>query len=254
MRLAKGPVRILVRVVLCGCLAVGIGLAQRGGGHAGGMGGGHVSMGGGGHVAVGGGYHGGGYYGGARYGGYYGGHYYGGYYGGRYYGYPYYGGYWPYWGFGFSYWPGYSYGYPYYGYGYDYPYYSYPSYSYSYPASSYSYPQAQPGSNVTVVYPPQQAERANPSMTEYDQYGQPVRRDSGVPSSAGGGGGGSSPVYLIAFKDRTIRAVSAYWSEGGNLYYVTMDHQERQAPLDTVDRSMSEQLNRERRVPFSLGR
>ena len=262
MRFPKGTFQILVQAVLFATLATGIAMAQRGGGGhgGGGMGGGHVGgvSGGyhGGGVAVSGGYRGGAY-GGVYHGGYYGGHYgyYGGhygYYGGRYYGWPYYygywGGYWPYYGYGYSYGPGYSY-YPY-DYAYDYPY--YPA---SYPTYSNSYPQAQPASNVTVVYPPQQPDRANPSMTEYDQYGQPVRRDAPAASSAPAGASTSgSPIYLIAFRDRTIRAVSAYWVNGNTLHYVTMEHQEQQAPLDSVDRSMSEQLNRERRVPFSLGR
>jgi hypothetical protein len=39
---------------------------------------------------------------------------------------------------------------------------------------------------------------------------------------------------------------------GNTLHYVTLEHLEKQAPLDSVDRALSDRLNRERRVPFTL--
>ena len=36
------------------------------------------------------------------------------------------------------------------------------------------------------------------------------------------------------------------------LHYVTLEHEQKQAPLNQVDRDLSVQLNRERRVAFSL--
>lgn len=247
--------KLLLQLALCGCLAGGVAMAQRGGGGGGMRGGGgggmHVGGGGGGSVSRGysgggyrggGGYYGGGYrgYGGYR-GGYYGGYYgrgwgYRGYYGGYYWPYSYY----PYFGFGYSSWPGYYD----YGSGYD---------SYAYP--SYSYPAYQPASNVSVVYPPPQTqtapstvyvERANPSLRQYDEYGQEV----GQPAPAAASNG--SPVYLIAFRDKSIRAAMAYWVEGKTLHYVTQEHEQKQVPVDTVDRDLSLRLNRERRVQFSL--
>jgi hypothetical protein len=44
----------------------------------------------------------------------------------------------------------------------------------------------------------------------------------------------------------------AYWVQGGTLHYVTLDHEQKLAPVSTVDRELSGQLNRERRVAFSL--
>jgi hypothetical protein len=44
----------------------------------------------------------------------------------------------------------------------------------------------------------------------------------------------------------------AYWVEGATLHYVTMDHQNKTVELASVDRELSERLNRERRVTFSL--
>lgn len=144
--------------------------------------------------------------------------------------------YYPYFGLGLGYWSGYG------------PYYD----SYSYGPSSYGgYASYQTSPNVTVIYPAQQAyaapepppERARPVTREYDQYGQEVR--PGAPGTA-------SPVYLIAFNDHVIRAAAAYWVDGKTLHYVTLQHEERQAALDTVDRTLSLQLNRERQVPFQL--
>src|SRR5262249_41397461 len=132
-------------------------------------------------------------------------------------------------GLGYTSWP-----YSYYSYPYSYPGYSYPGYGY------------EQGSNVTVVYPQAAApapvsvyvERATPVMHEYDSAGVEIKP--------------SSPVYLIAFKDGTIRAASSYHVEGTALYYVTLDREEKRVGLDTVDRSFSMQLNRERHVTFQL--
>ena len=104
---------------------------------------------------------------------------------------------------------------------------------------------------MTVVYPqqaqtapaPVYVERANPVVREYDEYGQPV----GQPAASSG-----SPLYLIALRDQTIRAAAAYWVDGKTLHYVTLQHEEKQASLDTIDRDLSLRLNRERRVQFSL--
>ena len=235
--------RFLWQVSLCCLLASGIAMAQRGGG--GGMRGGGFGGGGtrGGGFGTGGMRGGGGYVGGGTVGGYRGGAFnggfgfrggafnggfgfrgYRGFYGG------YYGGYWPF-GLGLyaDYWPPYdSYGA---GYGYN-------PYPYDYGYAAY---QAYP--NVTVVYPPpapvQVSSAVRPVTREYDQYGQEVR-----PSG--------SPLYLIAFKDHTIRAATTYRVDGNTLHYATPEKEDKEAALDTVDRALTLQLNRERQVPFQL--
>jgi hypothetical protein len=63
-----------------------------------------------------------------------------------------------------------------------------------------------------------------------------------------------TPLFLIAFKDSTIRTVLAYWVDGATLHYVSMDHEQKQAPLSSVDRDLSERFNRERNVTFRLPR
>jgi hypothetical protein len=59
-------------------------------------------------------------------------------------------------------------------------------------------------------------------------------------------------LFLLALKDGTIRAVLAYWVEGATVHYVTMDHEQKQTPLSSLDHSLSERLNRERNVTFRL--
>jgi hypothetical protein len=220
--------RLVLKLFLCVLMAAGFGFAQRGGGARGGGGGGFRGGGGFGGGGFRGGFGGGGFRGG--FGGYYGGYrgFYGSYWG--------LGWGWPYWGlgFGYGYWPGY------------YPYYAYDSYGYYPYGAGYATYQTNP--NVTVVYPPNQGYNAAagvPAIRQYDQYGQEVR-----PSVAPGSSG--SPIYLIAFNDHVIRAAAAYWVDGQTLHYVTLEHQEMQVPLNTVDRSMSLQLNTERRIPFQL--
>jgi hypothetical protein len=160
-------------------------------------------------------------------------------------------------GFGLGY--GYGYGSPYLGYGYPYlggyadgcgydPY----DYSYGYtaaPAVTVVYPQAQ---TMAPVYVMPQPERANPVTHEYDQYGQEVRGGSSQAQTPAASGRASSPIYLFAFQDHVIRAANAYWVEGKQLHYVTLQHEERQAPLDSLDRALTLQLNRERQVPLQL--
>jgi hypothetical protein len=260
--------KLVLRIALCCSLAAGVGVAQRrgGGGSMGGgsRGGGGISRGGsGGSMSRGGGgigggafrggggiggsaFRGGGGIGGSMFrggggafrgggighsGGFrgYRGGYYGGFYGGYYSPYFYSG-----YGLGYGYWPGYA------DYGYDYGYNSYPA---------YSYPVYQPSPNVTVVYAPPAAapatvyvERAGPQR---DEYGQEIQRPRSAPDS-------DSSIYLIAFRDRSIFAAVAYWAEGGTLHYVTQEHEQKQVPLSTVDRDLSDKLNRERGVAFSL--
>ena len=60
------------------------------------------------------------------------------------------------------------------------------------------------------------------------------------------------PLFLLAMKDGTIRAVVAYWVEGATVHYVTMDHEQKQTPLSSLDHGLSERLNRERNVTFRL--
>jgi hypothetical protein len=59
-------------------------------------------------------------------------------------------------------------------------------------------------------------------------------------------------VYLIALNDGKAWAAVAYWVDGSTLHLVTRRNEQMTFPLDQVDRSLSERLNRERGIPFRL--
>jgi hypothetical protein len=106
--------------------------------------------------------------------------------------------------------------------------------------SVYAYP---PNTNVTVVYllqPPR------PLVSESVVVPVPAEREEYMPAR--------QVMYLIAFKNGTVRAADQYWVNGSTLCYVTPDHQWRTAPVDSVDRTVSEQLNSQQNVAFTLPR
>ncbi len=138
---------------------------------------------------------------------------------------------------------GFGLGYPYYGWGYPgyYGYNDYYPYSYYYPpAYTYGYPSYYDSGPVVV----------NQNYGTPDPPPPPARIREYAPSQEPG----REPLYLIAFTDHRITAAVAYWVEGDTLHYVTREHEHKQVPLDGVDRSFSEQLNRDRRVEFHLPR
>ncbi len=110
------------------------------------------------------------------------------------------------------------------------------------------YADSQPGGAGEPVMgpmaqPPLVPETAHPVIHEYAP-----REDNAIPAEPAG-----HPVlFLIAFQDKTIRAATTYWVESGTLHYLDNGQQARQAPLSSVDRDLSVQLNNERHVPFNL--
>ena len=58
--------------------------------------------------------------------------------------------------------------------------------------------------------------------------------------------------YFIAFTDSSVRLADVYWVRDDTLYYVTADHVLEQAPLNSLDRTISERLNCEKNLPFYL--
>jgi hypothetical protein len=144
--------------------------------------------------------------------------------------------------FGFGRYGGYGFG----GYGFG-------GYGYTGLYGDYYEPYPAPAEGgLTVVYPP--APPPPPAMAAQTahgvihEYGQPS--DYGIPSEAGSAN--QPPLYLIAFRDSTIRAAMTYWVADGTLHYMDRDHKEQQAPFSSVDRDLSTQLNRERHVPFNI--
>jgi len=218
-------------VIFCAVsLISATGFAQRGGGHGGG--GGHAASGGGSHSS--GFSHGGGGAVRSGAGGYRtGGYRYGGY---RGYGYGRYG--YPYYGLG---WGAYGWAPYYYGWDNSAPYYDSSSYyGDSYNGGAYEQPpvivnQVMPYGEPVPPPPPQ------PVVREY----------SGPPSPAQSVNYG--PVlYLFALKNNNILAAYTYWAEKGDLHYVNLDHQMKQIPLSSIDRDLTDRLNRERNLTVRL--
>ncbi len=147
------------------------------------------------------------------------------------------------WGLGLGYFPGYA-GF---GLGNDYGYYPYSYYPYDYsPNVTVVYPSAPAQQTVTPIY----VERAHPVLKNYDQYGQQRQPVAAGRENASHENG--SPIYLFAFADHSIQAASAYWVDGRTLHYINMQREEKQAPVDSLDREFTLRLNEERRVTVQI--
>ena len=119
----------------------------------------------------------------------------------------------------------------------------------------------QPAPSVVINnnYMPDTASR--PMMREYsaDSLPQPLgqtdrRRAQPEPEEMDEPASIKPVVYLVAMKDGGIYSAVAYWLEDTTLHYITPKHDHNHASLDLVDRELTDQLNRERKVPFKLSR
>ena len=61
----------------------------------------------------------------------------------------------------------------------------------------------------------------------------------------------AKPVTLLAFKDQTVVAVTDYWLKGLEIHYKRTDT-EVGMPIEQLDFALTQQLNQERQVPFTL--
>src|SRR5579864_2710806 len=136
-----------------------------------------------------------------------------------------------YFGFGYG---GYPYSYPY---PYDPSYYDPYAYGPSYYDGGYDYGSAGYVAAPAPAAPPQAPTVINQSIGTGTASGSFYR---------------AADYYLIAFNDHTIRAVLSYTVEGDQIRYTTREHEDRTAPLSSVDVRFSEQINRDRRVEFRL--
>ncbi|MEP6960456.1 MAG: hypothetical protein ABI995_00145 [Acidobacteriota bacterium] len=130
---------------------------------------------------------------------------------------------------------------------------------------NYDAPQAQLASNaIPVAYAaagiPQQADpspvviinqyfRADGTVTSDNPVSRATAVDAGPQPYANNN---DAPVFIIAMKDHTIMAASAYWVEDGTLNYITIQGSQNSASMDLVDRDLSRRLNKDRNVAFGL--
>lgn len=59
-------------------------------------------------------------------------------------------------------------------------------------------------------------------------------------------------ITLLAFEDSSVIAALGYWMEDDTLHYVTKNFEKKSTPLKSLDKALSEQLNKERNVEFKL--
>lgn len=104
-------------------------------------------------------------------------------------------------------------------------------------------PSAQAYSNVTLMYPPQGAQTAPVVQDETGKWRSypPAETPAAAPPEAPSP---ELPNYLLAFKDRNIYSALAYWVDGNTIHYITAGNQHNQAPLDLLDRNMTERLSK----------
>ncbi len=142
-------------------------------------------------------------------------------------------------GWGYPY--GYAYGYPYYG--------GYPYYPYAYSPYSYSYdPYAYGGSYSGSYPPPQNYAYPDPPPQQQSRTQAPPPSGNNTSNNTGNNNG----YYLIAFKDHTIQAATAYKVDGDQFHWITREGQELQVPLSNVDIPFSQQINRDRNVALPI--
>jgi hypothetical protein len=101
-------------------------------------------------------------------------------------------------------------------------------------------PPQQP--NTTIVFPPQQ---------QQPQPQPPTSVMIDVPQGDNAQGT-DNPRFLLAFKDRTIYSVIAYWTDGDTLHYFTPGNVHNQVSMSLIDRELTERLNRELGIDFKL--
>ena len=117
------------------------------------------------------------------------------------------------------------------------------------PTDATQQPQ-QSAPNVVVIYPsgpPMMApppETAHPSMQVYEP-------DTAQPAASSDEETQPSK-YLLAFKDHSIYSVVAYWVDGDTIHYFTNGNTHKQAAMSSLDRDLTERLNKESGSDFKL--
>lgn len=107
-----------------------------------------------------------------------------------------------------------------------------------------------------------------PMDASYPRFGPPPGNDpagehridqtaAGIPTQSGVQGPRMNPpdkptVYLVALKDHSIVRALGYWMEQGTLHYVSLDYSVNQVTPDLIDRALSQQLNEQRGIEFTL--
>ena len=121
--------------------------------------------------------------------------------------------------------------------------------------------QPAPSVIINQYYSPEQV---RPQMREYEDLPEartpaPAPRSAPkpaaqpAPAAAEQAVDSSKPtITLLAFKDSTVVAAIAYWEQADEIHFVTNNFSKRIVPVSALDKALSEQLNKERKVEFKL--
>jgi hypothetical protein len=109
-------------------------------------------------------------------------------------------------------------------------------------ASAPSAPQ-QPVTPVIINYNYNYPTGPAPAPVMNGNQAQPQADDTSAPEPS---------HYLIALKDHTIYAATAYWVDGDTLHYFTSGNVHNQVTLSEVDRAFTERLNKEAGVEVKI--
>lgn len=141
-----------------------------------------------------------------------------------------------------------------------------------------AYPTPAPAPNITVVNAPQPAPTVIINNTYVPDNPRPVMKDytgadlpeasntvrtyqAPIPNNAEGERrpvrirretDDKPTIYLLALKDGAVFSCYAYWLEGDTVHYVTTKQAHNKVSRTLVDEKVSDQLNSERNVEFSL--
>ena len=104
-------------------------------------------------------------------------------------------------------------------------------------------PSAQAYSNVTLMYPPQGAQTAPVVQEEAGRWRSYPPAETPAPASEPAAT--ELPNYRLAFKDHKFYSAVAYWVDGNTIHYITSGNQHNQAPLDLLDRKLTDRLSKQ---------
>ncbi len=128
--------------------------------------------------------------------------------------------------------------------------YAVPSYYGSYSYVPYGVNSGNSGGYYSAPAPSQPPQPSAPGAPG-DPEGD-VHLEYQTPEQQAGQQPDGSLLTLLAFQDHTILAVTDYWLEDEILYYQTSYGLQGSIPLDRLDLPLTQQLNRERNIPFVL--
>lgn len=138
-----------------------------------------------------------------------------------------------------------------------------------YPVPVYEAPQQQQQAPTVVINQYFSNDSNRPHTKEdygevvrHDDHGRTQARSTPPPAPAPSPAPRRTPeqiaeaeratVTMLAFNDSSVVSAIAYWTQEDTLHFVTKHYEKKTTALDTLDRTLTDQLNKERNVEFRL--